>query len=70
VAGSVVDFVLRANTRNVRLLEGWLDAPHEAERRSSRFFLWLGVALAALVLATVAAGIFILVTVVRLLAGG
>ena len=70
VAGSLVDFVLRANTRNVRLLEQWLGAPHDVARRSTRFFLWLGLALAALVLATVAAGIFILVTVVRLLAGG
>jgi hypothetical protein len=70
VAGSLVDFVLRANTRNVRLLEEWLGAPHDVVRRSSRFFLWLGLALGALVLATVAAGIFLLVTVMRLVSGG
>lgn len=70
VAGSIVDVVLRANTRNVRLLEAWLDAPHETERRSSRFFLWLGLGLGALVLATVAAGVIVLVAVVRLVAGG
>jgi hypothetical protein len=70
VAGSIVDVVLRANTRNVRLLEAWLDAPHEVERRSSRFFLWLGLGLGALVLATVAAGVILLVAVVRLVAGG
>jgi fumarate reductase subunit D len=54
----------------VRLLEAWLDAPHEVERRSSRFFLWLGLGLGALVLATVAAGVILLVAVVRLVAGG
>jgi len=70
VAGSLVDFVLRANTRNVRLLEEWLGAPHEMERRSARFFLWLGLALGGLVLATMAAGVFLLVMVVRLVAGG
>lgn len=70
VAGSLVDFVLRANTRNVRLLETWLDAPHETERRSSRFFLWLGLGVGALVLAAVAAGVILLVAVVRLVAGG
>lgn len=70
VAGSLVDVVLRANTRNVRLLETWLDAPHETERRSSRFFLWLGLGVGALVLAAVAAGVILLVAVVRLVAGG
>ncbi len=70
VAGSVVDFVLRANTRNVRLLEQWLDAPRETVRRSARFFLWLGLGLGALVLATVAAGVVLLVGLVRLVAGG
>jgi hypothetical protein len=70
VAGSLVDFVLRANTRNVRLLETWLDAPHETERRSSRLFLWLGLGVGALVLAAVAAGVILLVAVVRLVAGG
>ena len=70
VAGSLVDFVLRANTRNVRLLEEWHGAPHDTERRSARFFLWLGLALGGLVLATMAAGVFLLVMVVRLVAGG
>ncbi len=70
VAGSIVDVVLRANTRNVRLLEAWLGAPHDVERRSARFFLWLGLGLGALVLATVAAGVVLLVAVVRLVAGG
>ncbi len=70
VAGSIVDVVLRANTRNVRLLEAWLGAPHDIERRSSRFFLWLGLGLGALVLATVAVGVVVLVAVVRLVAGG
>lgn len=70
VAGSIVDFVLRANTRNVRLLEQWLGAPHETAQRSARFFWWLGLGLGGLVLATVAAGVVLLVAVVRLVAGG
>lgn len=70
VAGSLVDFVLRANARNVRLLEAWLEAPHETTRRSSRFLLWLALGLGLLVLATVAAGIVLLVALLRLVAGG
>ncbi len=70
VAGSLVDFVLRANSRNVRLLEQWVGAPHEATARSSRFFLWLGLGLGLAVLATVAAGVVLLLLVLRLVRGG
>lgn len=70
VAGSLADFVLRANLRNVRLLEQWLGAPHETARRSSRFLLWLGLGLAALVVATLAAGVALLLLLVRLVRAG
>lgn len=69
VAGSLVDFVLRANTRNVRLLEEWIGTPHEAVARSSRFFLWLAAGLGLAVLATVAAGVALFLLLLRLVRG-
>lgn len=70
LAGTVVDVILRANSRNVRLLEQWLGAPHAVTRRSSRFFLWLGIGLAAAVGLAVALGVVVLLAVIRFLAGG
>jgi hypothetical protein len=47
LAGDVFDAAWKANQRNVRLLDAWIEKPHKAER-SSRWFgvlLVLGVAL-------------------------
>jgi hypothetical protein len=58
-AGDVFDAVFKANQRNVRLLEHWLDRPHKAERSSRLFALALigGIAI-GLVLLT-AAGVLL-----------
>lgn len=45
-AGDVFDAAWKANQRNVRLLDGWLDRPEKA-RRSSRLFAALLVAVVA-----------------------
>jgi hypothetical protein len=50
-AGDVFDAAWKANQRNVRLLNQWLDRPAPAER-SSRLFV-LGLGLSVLVLAIV-----------------
>jgi hypothetical protein len=36
VIGDLFDFVFKAQTRNLALLDAWLDTPHETERRSRR----------------------------------
>ena len=46
VVGDLFDMVFKANERNVRLIENWLDKPHETQRQSR----W-GVAGALLLLA-------------------
>jgi len=58
-AGDLFDAAWKANQRNVRLLNEWLDRPDHAERQSLKF---VGVGIAA-----IAAFVFALVTVTVLL---
>lgn len=60
VAGDVFDAAFKANQRNVRLLEDWLDEP----RRTARSSRWLGIG----IVAAVAAFLFLLVFLAVLLA--
>ena len=55
-AGDAFDAVFKANQRNVKLLNGWLDEPKKAERASRAFgiALVLGVVLFLLLLAGLA----------------
>lgn len=46
-AGDVFDAAWKANQKNVRLLEAWLDHPHKAERASRIFMAALALAAAA-----------------------
>jgi len=48
-AGDLFDAAWKANQRNVRLLERWLDEPGRAERASTGFVLGIFAALSALV---------------------
>ena len=41
VAGDIFDFIFKAQTRNLALLEDWLASPHETSRRSRRGLLLL-----------------------------
>jgi len=54
IIGDLFDFVFKAQTRNLALLDAWLETPHATERRSRR-----GVVLIPLAVLTV----FILLTV-------
>jgi len=49
--GDVFDAAWKANLRNVRLLNDWIERPDRAERSSRAFALWLGVGLSAFVVA-------------------
>jgi len=61
LAGDVFDAAWKANQRNVRLLEQWMDEPRHAERASVA--LVAGVALA--LLALVAAALLLMVLALR-----
>lgn len=60
LAGDLFDAAWKANQRNVRLLDAWLDRPEKAERSSRAFALLLVLALAALLVLFGAVG-FLLV---------
>jgi uncharacterized protein DUF4112 len=47
LAGDVFDAAWKANLRNVRLLNAWLDRPHQAQRSSLGFIAGLVAALVA-----------------------
>lgn len=55
-AGDVFDAAFKANQRNVRLLNAYLDAPRQATRASRAFIFWLSFAVAGLLLFTCVAG--------------
>jgi hypothetical protein len=54
LAGDLFDAAWKAYQRNVRLLEGWMEAPARAERASLGFVLGIFTALAALVVVSLA----------------
>jgi hypothetical protein len=56
LAGDVFDAAFKANQRNVRLLNAWLDHPGAARRASRAFVLWLSAGLAAFLVLICAAG--------------
>ena len=58
-AGDVFDAAFKANQRNVRLLNAYLDQPAQTTRSSRAFVFWLSFAVAALLLLTCVAGFLI-----------
>jgi hypothetical protein len=65
LAGDIFDAAYKANQRNVRLLERWLDEPRRAERASVA--LLAGIALG--LLAVVMAGMLLMALALRWLVG-
>jgi hypothetical protein len=55
-AGDVFDAAFKANQRNVRLLNAWLDRPEQATRASRAFVFWLAFGLIAFLVVICAAG--------------
>jgi hypothetical protein len=60
LAGDVFDAAFKANQRNVRLLNAYLDQPARTARASRGFLLGLGLALLGLVFAILALGVLLL----------
>jgi len=59
LAGDVFDAAYKANQRNVRLLNAWLDHPHAARRSSRAFVAFLVAGLAGFLILACAAGFVI-----------
>jgi hypothetical protein len=55
-AGDVFDAAYKANQRNVRLLNAWLDHPGSAQRSSRAFVFWLSAGLIAFLVLLCTAG--------------
>lgn len=67
VFGAAFDFFWKANTRNMRLLEGYFDNPH-AVRRGSRFFVAFAIILVILLLlACIAGSVMLLIYLVGMI---
>jgi hypothetical protein len=45
IIGDIFDFVFKAQTRNLALLDDWLATPHEARRRSRRGLIFIPLAI-------------------------
>jgi hypothetical protein len=58
-AGDIFDAAFKANQRNVRLLNAWLDDPHRTTRQSRGYMALLTFGLVVLVLAIVAGGVLL-----------
>jgi hypothetical protein len=56
LAGDVFDAAYKANQRNVRLLNRWLERPRETQRSSRAFMFWLTAGLVAFAVLVVAGG--------------
>jgi hypothetical protein len=59
LAGDVFDAAYKANQRNVRLLNAWLEHPREAQRSSRAFMFALSAGLVAFLVLVCAAGFFL-----------
>jgi hypothetical protein len=58
-AGDVFDAAYKANQRNVRLLNAWLERPGDAQRSSRAFAFWLTAGLAVFLVLLCAAGFLV-----------
>jgi hypothetical protein len=58
-AGDVFDAAYKANQRNVRLLNAWLERPGDAQRSSRAFVFWLTAGLAVFLVLLCAAGFLV-----------
>ena len=45
IIGDIFDFVYKAQTRNLAMIDDWLQTPHEAQRRSQRGLLLIPLAI-------------------------
>ena len=58
--GDVFDFVFKSQTRNLALLDAWVDTPHETTRRSVRGLLWVPLAVLLVFITLTIVGVWVL----------
>ena len=63
--GDLFDFVFKAQTRNLKLLEDWLGSPHETSRRSRRGLLLVPLAVLLLFVGLTVFGVWMLYLVIH-----
>ncbi len=68
-AGDVFDVAWKANMRNVRLLNAWLENPKRTARASRLFVVGLSVGVMAFVIGVMALSIFLAMQLVELIGG-
>lgn len=67
--GDLFDATFKANARNMSLVDAWLERPADTRRRSKLLLGGLGGGIGIVLVGGVLTGIFVLVLVVRLIAG-
>jgi hypothetical protein len=70
ILGDLFDVAFKANNRNLRLLERHAIEPAAVRRSSRRFFVWLGLALALLVVVIGALAVMVGLKLFELLSSG
>ncbi len=58
--GDLFDFVFKAQTRNLALLDAWMDTPHETARRSRRGLLLIPIAVLVVFITLTIVGVWVL----------
>jgi Domain of unknown function (DUF4112) len=58
--GDLFDFVFKAQTRNLALLDAWMDTPHETTRRSVRGLLLVPLAVLLVFITLTIVGVWVL----------
>jgi len=65
VVGDLFDFVFKAQTRNLTLLEDWLKSPHETQHRSRRGMVILPLTILLVFFALTIVGVWMLYLVIH-----
>ena len=63
--GDLFDFAFKAQTRNLALLEEWINEPHQTQRRSRRGMILLPLTILLVFIALTITGIWMLYLVIR-----
>jgi hypothetical protein len=65
ILGDVFDFIYKAQTRNLTMLDEWLQTPHEAQRRSRRGMAFIPLAIFIVFVTLTILGIWLLYILVH-----
>src|SRR5262245_19538520 len=65
IIGDIFDFVYKAQTRNLQMLDDWLQTPHEAQRRSRRGLVFIPLAIFGVFVTLTILGVWLLAILVH-----